>query len=79
MKNNDFYSMVYSKDEISIAVSHCKNPGLCTCVIDESSAPKCGYTAEQARRFMIQYYKRRIDYLEKITIEEFLHDNGFYY
>lgn len=76
--NNDFYAIVYSQDEIGIRPTSCKNPGLCTCVVDESSAPKCGYSAEQARRYIIAYYKRRIEYLEKITINDFLHDQGYY-
>lgn len=75
---SEMYAIVYSSDEIGIRESYCKNPSYCTCKFDESAAPKCGYTAEQAKQFIIAYYKRKIEYLEKQDIKDFLYDQGIY-
>ena len=76
--NNDMYAIVYGHDEIGIRVASCRNPGLCTCHNDASAAPKCGYSAEQAKKYIINYYKRRIEHLETSSLDEFLHDSGYY-
>ena len=76
--NNDFYAITYGHDEIGIRVAVCRNPGLCTCQTDESSAPKCGYSAKQAKQYIVQYYKRRDEQVEALSIDEFLHDSGYY-
>lgn len=78
MQMSDKYAITYGHDEIGIRAAKCLNPGLCTCEVDISSTPKCGYTAEEAKRYIIEYYKRRVQYLEQQSIEDFLHDSGFY-
>lgn len=80
---DDLYTIKYYMDEVRMHPSKCLNPENCNCKKTEQSLEtgielRCNMTAYQARQFLIQHYRERADYLDKITIEEFLHDQGIY-
>ncbi len=75
---NDKYRVIYGQDEIWIRAATCLNPGLCTCEVDMSAAPKCGYSPEQIKQIFANYYRKRAEYIEKQSLEDFLYDRGIY-
>lgn len=74
--NEEQYKIVYYNDEVKVVLSTCLTPNLCLC--DARNEPRCCYTASEAHKKIIEYYQNRLDYLKKQTVEEFLHDQGFY-
>ena len=74
---SDIYAIVYSSDEINLKVSECKQPGFCSCKI--SKGPKCGYPVEEAKQIIVDYYRKRADYIENLSDEDFLYESAFIY
>lgn len=74
---SDIYEITYGPDEITIHRTSCKQPGLCTCTGPDDGV-KCGYSLAEAKQKIINYYRNRVEYLEKLSLEDFEHDCGFY-
>lgn len=75
----EIYAIQYGPDEITAIPSACKQMWNCTCDQTVLTEPKCGYTPEELQQRVVQYYQQRVDYLRKLTPEQFMHDLGFYH
>lgn len=81
---DDLYTIKYYMDEVRVHPSKCLNPSNCTCdktTADTSEAGveiRCNMSAADARKHLIAYYRDRANYLEKMSLEDFLHDQGIY-
>lgn len=72
------FTIKYYADEIQVHTSKCLGTNTCNCKLN-ANEPKCCYTGEEARALVIKYYKEKADYLEKLTVEQFLYDQGYYH
>ena len=76
-KLEELYQVKYFNDEIQLNVTKgCLQPWNCQC--SAGTYIKCGYTAEEAHKFFIDYYQRRVDIIKQQTVEQFLRDHGIY-
>lgn len=73
------FTIKYHEDEIQIYPAKCLNPERCECNLFVQLEPKCGYTAEQARQKVIEYYLNRAVYVKNLSTKDFLYEYGFYY
>lgn len=70
------YTIKFFGDEARVVLSTCLTPHACTCkAVDKT---QCCYSATEVHQQMIKYYWEKAQYLDKITTEEFLNDQGFY-
>lgn len=76
-KLEELYQVKYFNDEVQLNASKgCLQPWNCICGDDNLN--QCGYTAEEAQKFFIDYYQRRADVIKQQTVEQFLRDHGIY-
>ena len=71
------FTIKYFGDEIKLYESTCLNEILCACKHADGE-PKCCYTAEECKQKVLDYYKKRVEWIENQSIEEFLIDQGIY-
>lgn len=73
-----WYKIRYHANEIRLVVTDvpCMCPTACACAIPGMKGPKCCYTAEEARAFIVQYYMQRAFDAKHQPIEEFIKEFG---
>lgn len=71
------YAIKYYGDEIQIWETDCLQVGNCTCKENDFEV-KCGYSAQEAKQRLVEYYRSKANYLEKQSLEDFLYDQGYY-
>lgn len=74
---SEIYEIIYFQDEVSINPTNCKQPGFCSCE-KETNGVKCGYSAEEAQRKLIDYYRHKARWLEELSPNQFLQSMGIY-
>jgi len=76
--SNETYEIIHRFDEVIVKEATCKYPWMCICKFNYIG-PKCGYTAEECKQYFIDYYRKRAEYIEKLTPEEFMLEAGGIY
>lgn len=71
------YTVKYYSDEIQVHLSRCLQENNCTCLTFQGD-PKCCYTGEEVKKIVEKYYQDKVDYIKTQSVENFLHDQGFY-
>lgn len=77
MSKDILYAISYGPDEITIVETSCKQQWNCTCN-SKANEVKCGYSIEEAKQKIIQYYEHRASFLKRCSTDEFLRDVGIY-
>lgn len=62
---SDKYTIIFTPDEISLTVA-------------SDPTHLLTFTADEAKEYIISYYRRKADYIFKQTLTDFMHDQGFY-
>jgi len=74
---SEIFEIINYSDEIGVNPTICKQTWNCVCG-KPSDGVKCGYPPAEAQAKVVEYYRRKAEWLEGLTPAEFLEAMGIY-